>query len=157
MLSEEGTIAAEQGRRCRMLLSAVVLQALIDASVELSKHEQEQQRNLSHEARSALGFLLHPEGGLDAYCGWLSIDPATVRARLRAGLASGGRWSLPMGQSTFADADRRRRIIKMRVRWFDEEMSSGEMPAPSEEPDEPPDGRLLRSEKARPYRKRRKD
>jgi hypothetical protein len=121
MLDEKSTIMMEEGRRCRMLIAAVILQAVLDVGNDLTKAEKKKQRNIDVDARSALFFLLHRAGGLDAYCAWLDIDAGALRRRLRDGLSSGGQWMSARATRSFAEVDRRRVAVARRIRWFDAE------------------------------------
>lgn len=129
MLDEADVIRGEEGRRCRMLIAAVVLQAILDVGNDLTGAEKKKQRNLDEDARSALFFLFHPDGGLLAYCSWLDIDADMVRRRLREGLRSGGQWMALRAARSFAEADRRRLAVERRIRWFDRELARGHMVA----------------------------
>jgi len=132
MLDEAGTIRVEEGRRCRMLIAAVILQAVLDVGNDLTGAEKKKQRNLDEDARSALFFLFHPDGGLPSYCAWLDIDADVVRRRLRDGLRSGGQWMALRAARSFAEADRRRLAVERRIRWFDREFERGAMVAERE-------------------------
>lgn len=99
---------AQQAQCCARLLAAVVALAVRDAAAPFTKDEKRLRKNLSSEAATAIHFMFHPQGGLDAYCAWIGMSAEQVRRGLLR------RDGPPAPKDEWLN-DERRRIIRQRA------------------------------------------
>lgn len=71
-----------QARRCRALLSSVVLLAIDDACTPVDRGEARVKRNLNALALSGLHFLFHPDSSFPWYAELLDLNVDAVRLAL---------------------------------------------------------------------------
>lgn len=72
-----------QARRCRALLSSVILLAVDDACTPIDRSEQRVKRNRNALALSGLHFLFHPDSTLPLIADLLDLNVEAVRFNLR--------------------------------------------------------------------------
>lgn len=100
-----------QAAACANLLTAVITQAIKDASAEMSKNEKRLQRNLNSNARQALRFLFGSKSVFPLYAELIGISADAIRAALLK--KSEG---LPTAKKPLY-TESERRIFHARVRW----------------------------------------
>lgn len=102
-----------QAAACARLLAAVIKQAVADACTPVSKAEQNANRNLNEDARTAIIFLFSKESPFELYADLIGLDAQRFRIAL---LAAGDPYKRPSDSAKQAYPDDMRRVVRWRRR-----------------------------------------